>query len=356
MDVLKPFLSRLSQPIILSFCIAWIFWNWEIVVGLLWYDSKTIHLYGYKNYKELINNNANVCRNYLCPLVIAFLFPGVRFGLNWFNTFMRTKERSQILQTSGTGKIATLRFLELKKSYDDRLASISTFIDSEAQLQTQLNNAETENTQHKTMKIELDKKTKLLEDELLLAQDHLKKSISDNDNVKLLNERYEKLSDIKNLSGKYIFKLKESVAHNGVKQMTILHKGILKIEVLIKDEENLVNMTFTNDDKMIVKLTYSMFFYNIILDKSFLGLPNKYNNKIIYSRNNRLKFLQYDEKEKINFIQLQETMDNLQLVIHNYKDIVKHIFINDRLSIDIEHTFLQSHEKRGGSHGLLTNY
>jgi len=133
-------------------------------------------------------------------------------------------------------------------------------------------------------------------------------------------------------------------------------KGINKIEVLIKDEENLVNMTFTNDDKMIVKLTYSMFFYNIILDKSFLGLPNKYNNKIIYSRNNRLKFLQYDEKEKINFIQLQETMDNLQLVIHNYKDIVKHIFINDRLSIDIEHTFLQSHEKRGGSHGLLTNY
>jgi len=92
----------------------------------------------------LINKNAFWQRNYLYPFAIAVAFPGIRFMLNWFNAFMRVKERSQILQTSGTGKMSTLRFLELKKSYDDRIAAISKYIDQEAALQVELNSRNTE--------------------------------------------------------------------------------------------------------------------------------------------------------------------------------------------------------------------
>lgn len=140
MEVLKPFLQRLSQPIILSFCIAWIFWNWQIVIGLLWYNSETICLYGYKNYKDLIYQNAKWQHNYLYPLVIAVAFPYIRYGLNWINAFVRTKEKTKLLEISGTGKLSTLRFLELKKSYDDRLFQMSQYIDEEAKIKTDLNN------------------------------------------------------------------------------------------------------------------------------------------------------------------------------------------------------------------------
>lgn len=40
--VLRPFVNRFAQPILLSFCIAWIFWNWEIVVGVIWYNGTTL--------------------------------------------------------------------------------------------------------------------------------------------------------------------------------------------------------------------------------------------------------------------------------------------------------------------------
>jgi len=40
--VLRPFVNRFAQHILLSFCIAWIFWNWEIVVDLIWYNGITL--------------------------------------------------------------------------------------------------------------------------------------------------------------------------------------------------------------------------------------------------------------------------------------------------------------------------
>ncbi|CDT03472.1 hypothetical protein BN1088_1433004 [Sphingobacterium sp. PM2-P1-29] len=143
MDVFKPFLQRLAQPVILSFCIAWIFWNWEISIGFFKYNSESITKYGYQNYKELIVENTDKWRNYLLPMISALLYPILRYGLNLFNTIIRTEERTKLLNVSGTGKMSTLKFLELKKSYDEKVVALSQYFEEQSEIQKRANESDT---------------------------------------------------------------------------------------------------------------------------------------------------------------------------------------------------------------------
>jgi len=52
-DLLKSINLRLNNPFIFSFIISWIFWNWPIVVGLLWYNATTLQQYGYPYSKQV---------------------------------------------------------------------------------------------------------------------------------------------------------------------------------------------------------------------------------------------------------------------------------------------------------------
>jgi len=144
MDVFKPFLQRLLQPVIFSFCVAWIFWNWEITVGFLWYNSETLPRYSYSNYRDLIVSNSNAWKNYVLPLLSAMFYLPIRYCLNWFSTFIRTKERDLLLRVSGTGKVSTLKYLTLRKSYEDRISELSKYLEEQTDIQNQINNFATE--------------------------------------------------------------------------------------------------------------------------------------------------------------------------------------------------------------------
>lgn len=139
MDIFKPFLQRLSQPIFLAFCISWIFWNWIIVIGLLWYDKSSIGLLGYDNYHDLIVANTKWQNNYLYPMLTALAFPPIRFGLNWFTAFIRTEERTQILNVSGKGKVSTLKYLELRETYEERINKLSKYLEEQTDIQNKKN-------------------------------------------------------------------------------------------------------------------------------------------------------------------------------------------------------------------------
>lgn len=176
MDVFKPFLQRLAQPVILSFCIAWIFWNWEISIGFFKYNSESIIKYGYENYKELIVENTDKWRNYLLPMISAFLYPILRYGLNLFNTVIRTEERTKLLNVSGTGKMSTLKFLELKKSYDEKVVALSQYFEEQSEIQKRANQSDTELI---TLKNDLQKAqedfSKQKQEELIKHQEELSK-------------------------------------------------------------------------------------------------------------------------------------------------------------------------------------
>ena len=257
MDVFKPFLQRLSQPILLAFCISWIFWNWEIVIGLLWHDSKTISLFGYKNFKILIESNSSWKRNYIFPLACALAFPGIRFGLNWFNAFVRTKENNSILRTRGTGKMSTLRFLELKDSYDQRLAKISDYLDSEAQIQIDLNKTKSENIEISEKLINKDNELA----ELSAKQSAMKIEFDFN---KSNIEKLIKLSKIDSLGGLYDFTVWEDgpKTNNILRATNIIIEG--KCEVSAKD--GLYRLFFETSEGENYNIGINHYSYNIELD------------------------------------------------------------------------------------------
>jgi len=136
-DILKSINLRLGNPFILSFCISWIFWNWPIVVGLIWYNSTTIEKFGYANFKHLINENGVFWRNYIMPIVFAILYPFAKWGLSWFQVWLGTKEEKTIKEVSGKGFVPTSKYLAVIDNYDADIKKLSDIIAKEGELQAE---------------------------------------------------------------------------------------------------------------------------------------------------------------------------------------------------------------------------
>lgn len=313
MEVLKPFLQRVAQPVILSFCISWILWNWEIVVALLWYDAKTISATKSATHMEYIKLHANGWKNYGLPLFFALLYLPTRYGVNWLNAFFRTKERDHVLQVKGTGKMSTLRFLELKKSYDDRIAQISKFIDDEAKLQTDLNITITERDELKKELFELKASYNKLNIDL-----ESKNTMYQNAINQILF--YEEKSSIESIFGTYQFELYELVADNKERSsitMYTVSKGVATIYMA----NNVGRIEFTSNNGISAILDIDSFFYNITSDTVLM--------RFIASKN-------MDDKKN-------ETQDILNLLNGKHKILIDYskiinININDNFEVQLVRT------------------
>lgn len=132
-DILKSINLRLSNPFILSFCLSWIFWNWPIVVGLIWYNSQTLNLYGYVNYKELIYANSDFFRNYFYPTCFAILFPYLKLGFSALQTLVNAIDERNIKNISRKGYISTSKFLDFKDQYEKDIQRLSKVIEEESE-------------------------------------------------------------------------------------------------------------------------------------------------------------------------------------------------------------------------------
>src|SRR5690606_35636366 len=139
MEVFKPFLQRLSQPIILSFCIAWVFMNWEIVVSLIWYDSTSITQLGYKNHAEYIKQHDNFMRNYGWPILIACAYPVLLFILNSFITWVKKHEEKAFFKITEDANVPTKLYLDIQDQMDIKEKRISKFIEKESSMLGELN-------------------------------------------------------------------------------------------------------------------------------------------------------------------------------------------------------------------------
>ncbi|WP_293916566.1 MULTISPECIES: hypothetical protein [unclassified Sphingobacterium] len=150
-DLLKSINLRLNNPFILSFCISWIFWNWPIVVGLIWYNSSSIEKLGYENYTMLIKENANPWRNYIWPTVFALAYPFVKWFFSWVQTWVGIKEEKTIKIVSGKGYVPTSRYLRVVEQYEADVLKLSKIIEDEGilvaeniQLKTQITEKDAE--------------------------------------------------------------------------------------------------------------------------------------------------------------------------------------------------------------------
>jgi hypothetical protein len=74
-DVFSNVKDRLSNPLIFSFIISWLIYNWEITVALLWYDKFQIQAEGCKSIFEFIQNKLdNKFWSTILPLIVALIY------------------------------------------------------------------------------------------------------------------------------------------------------------------------------------------------------------------------------------------------------------------------------------------
>lgn len=183
-QVFKPFVDRFSQPIILSFIVAWIFWNWKIPLGLIWYDKESISLLGYTSYEDLIAKNSNIVYNFIGPVITAFLYPLVILIANNFTALIR-KLDIKLLHLISKGSIVPWElYHNVLKISDEREKSISRFVAQETELTSKLSSEVTLNE-------ELDEKLRLLSEE-------------NNNNILLIQTAKDRISELNNVNNKHI--------------------------------------------------------------------------------------------------------------------------------------------------------
>lgn len=90
-EILNNIKDRLSNPLIFSFLLSWLIYNWEITVALVWYDKSQISAEGCKSIFEFIQYKLdNRYGSTFLPVIIAFIytlgFPYLKYVINILNS------------------------------------------------------------------------------------------------------------------------------------------------------------------------------------------------------------------------------------------------------------------------------
>ncbi|WP_436486723.1 hypothetical protein [Chitinophaga sp. ARDCPP14] len=128
--------DRTSNPLFVSFIIAWLVYNWKIPVVLTLYHLGDLQLEGYKSYVQYISGNLEPWRSFFTPFCYAvgytLFFPPIRMFIMAFMTLIKTKSNSWNLEISKTGKISSAHFIKLRQKYIDQTKLVSDVIENES--------------------------------------------------------------------------------------------------------------------------------------------------------------------------------------------------------------------------------
>lgn len=143
--------ERISNPLIFSYLVAWLLYNWEVAVSILWLDAKEIQVLGYPTLIDLIRSNTNQSDSYVCPLLYAIAYtifmPFIRNVLNWFYAWATKWGNDWYFSASKDSKVATSKYIELTNLYKKRSDELEKLINEENQVNQDLANSRAEAAQ-----------------------------------------------------------------------------------------------------------------------------------------------------------------------------------------------------------------
>ncbi len=139
--------DRISNPLIFSFIVSWIFINWRISVALLWYDS-TKASFGSTSLIDYIGSQINTYESFGLPFGFAILYtfssPIVKNGITAFYTLTNKWGDRWRLNISKGSKIPFEKYLTLHESLIKKALQLQDIIEKENV--TAISLQETQNT------------------------------------------------------------------------------------------------------------------------------------------------------------------------------------------------------------------
>lgn len=140
-DILYDIRDRFSNPLIFSFIISWILFNWEISVALLWYDTNQLELEGYTSVFEFIADKLNKKYSLIYPLVFAFLYASL--FKNLFKALIAFSEKwgeDWNLKILKSAKVSMEKYLVLRENYKQKEKELVQILNEESAIKEENTN------------------------------------------------------------------------------------------------------------------------------------------------------------------------------------------------------------------------
>lgn len=140
-DILKGLQERFSSPLIFSFLLSWIIFNWEVTVALLWYDVSSIRMEG-STLIDFIRSKNNWTDSFCYPLSFAVLYtlgsPVVKALISAFNTEISKRSENWNLKISRGAKVPIEKYFALRENLEKRSIVLEDAISKESSTRTEL--------------------------------------------------------------------------------------------------------------------------------------------------------------------------------------------------------------------------
>lgn len=148
-DIIRGIKERFTNPLIFSFVISWLAYNWQITIAMLWYDRTQIAAEGCRSVFEFIQNRLyNTPDSFWLPVKIAigytFLIPIVRNLIQIFYSFINKWGTIFDLKVSGGGKVRIEKYLQVRDDWKKRTKILERVINEEESFKIEVEEKKTE--------------------------------------------------------------------------------------------------------------------------------------------------------------------------------------------------------------------
>lgn len=120
-EIFKPVREWLSNPFIFSYILAWLIFNWMVVLGLMKYSIQDLGKDGFNSFIDLVRRGTSNWTLYWGPLISAtaytFLFPPFRNCVLAFQAWAKKWGTGWNLRISKGGKVPVEKYLGLRSDY-----------------------------------------------------------------------------------------------------------------------------------------------------------------------------------------------------------------------------------------------
>lgn len=140
-QVFSSIKDRLSNPLVFSFCLSWLVFNWRVVVALIFYDSAHSIEDG-QSLIPYIFGNTYYGRSFIYPFLIALAYTfGMPFVLSVISAAQtsaaKLSERWSLNILKG-GKIPIEKYFSLREEYKKQTSDLIKIIDDESVTKNEL--------------------------------------------------------------------------------------------------------------------------------------------------------------------------------------------------------------------------